>query len=122
MGFNAAWGGIWGTNHPAPWAVDPRNMLAALVGNYGSLSTSTSSTGAGSISGAPSSGGSGACSAYDNCSLIDIGCHISGAFCSLTHSSFFEQGVLVVIGLMLALVALVVIAVRELNKARKEVM
>lgn len=31
MGFNANWGGIWGTNHPAPWAVDPRPMLAVLL-------------------------------------------------------------------------------------------
>lgn len=32
MGFNAQWGGIWGDNHPAAWAVDPRPMLAALMG------------------------------------------------------------------------------------------
>jgi len=31
MGFNANWGGVWGTNHPAPWATDPRPMLQALM-------------------------------------------------------------------------------------------
>lgn len=31
MGFNANWGGVWGTNHPAQWATDPRPMLAALM-------------------------------------------------------------------------------------------
>ena len=33
MGFNANWGGIWGTNHPGPWAIDPRPMLAAILTN-----------------------------------------------------------------------------------------
>jgi len=32
MGFNANWGGVWGSNHPASWATDPRPMLAALMG------------------------------------------------------------------------------------------
>lgn len=32
MGFNANWGGVWGVNHPGPWATDPRPMLAALLG------------------------------------------------------------------------------------------
>lgn len=31
-GFNADWGGVWGTNHPAPWATDPRPLLASLMG------------------------------------------------------------------------------------------
>jgi len=32
MGFNANWGGVWGSNHPAGWVTDPRPMLAALMG------------------------------------------------------------------------------------------
>lgn len=31
MGLNANWGGIWGINHPAPWADDPRPAIAALM-------------------------------------------------------------------------------------------
>lgn len=30
-GFNADWGGVWGTNHPSAWATDPRPMLTALM-------------------------------------------------------------------------------------------
>lgn len=53
LGFNAGWGGIWGTNHPGAWATDPRPMLKALVetgppgatvsGVVNPLSSSTSS-------------------------------------------------------------------------------
>ncbi len=32
IGFNANWGGVWGTNHPAPWVTDPRPLIAALMG------------------------------------------------------------------------------------------
>lgn len=47
MGFNADWGGIWGTNHPGPWAVDPRPMLAVLLnGQAPSGQSSTPGTGA----------------------------------------------------------------------------
>lgn len=31
VGFNAKWGGIWGDNHPGPWFLDPRPLLAALL-------------------------------------------------------------------------------------------
>ncbi len=31
VGFNASWGGIWGTSHPAAWVTDPRPMIAALM-------------------------------------------------------------------------------------------
>lgn len=31
MGVNAQWGTIWGTNHPGPWATDPRPMILALM-------------------------------------------------------------------------------------------
>ena len=44
-GFNADWGGIWGSNHPGKWATDPRPMLSALMG------TGTPSTLGGSVSG-----------------------------------------------------------------------
>lgn len=55
MGFNANWGGIWGTNHPGPWANDPRPMLAALLStgvpaNLGGQPTT-------SLNGIPGSGG-----------------------------------------------------------------
>jgi len=32
IGFNANWGGVWGTNHPAAWVSDPRPLIAALMG------------------------------------------------------------------------------------------
>lgn len=32
MGLNANWGGVWGTNHPAAWATDPRPQIQALMG------------------------------------------------------------------------------------------
>lgn len=119
LGSSPSWGGSgFQQNASGNSLLDPRPVLnAAVSGTLSKLNLGGIFSG----SGTPASG-SGACSEYDNCSLIDVGCHLSGAFCSLTHSSFFEQGVLVVIGLMLALVALVVIAVPELNKARKEVM
>jgi hypothetical protein len=43
VGFNAGWGGIWGTNHPGPWPDDPRPMIKALMdaGPPGTPSTST---------------------------------------------------------------------------------
>jgi len=31
VGFNANWGGVWGINHPAPWATDPRPLLVSLM-------------------------------------------------------------------------------------------
>jgi hypothetical protein len=31
MGFNANWGGVWGTNHPGPWVTDPRPLIKALM-------------------------------------------------------------------------------------------
>lgn len=31
MGLNANWGGVWGTNHPAAWANDPRPQILALM-------------------------------------------------------------------------------------------
>lgn len=39
MGFNAAWGGVWGTNHPGPWVKDPRPWLNALLGGSGASAT-----------------------------------------------------------------------------------
>lgn len=33
MGFNAMWGGVWGTNHPGPWVKDPRPWLNAILDN-----------------------------------------------------------------------------------------
>lgn len=49
MGFNANWGTIWGTNHPGPWAVDPRPWLAALM-------TGTNAPQAGGNTGSPAVG------------------------------------------------------------------
>jgi hypothetical protein len=51
MGFNAAWGGVWGTNHPGPWVKDPRPWLNAILkgngaapaGTTGSSATATAS-------------------------------------------------------------------------------
>src|SRR6266702_3014202 len=44
MGFNANWGTIWGTNHPGPWASDPRPMLKALMTDNSVSSAPTDST------------------------------------------------------------------------------
>ncbi len=48
LGLNAQWGGVWGTGHPAPWSLDPRPQIKALMTNYGS----TSGVGTGGIGGA----------------------------------------------------------------------
>lgn len=44
MGLNADWGGIWGTNHPAAWATDPRPQIKALMalGDPGKANSSSS--------------------------------------------------------------------------------
>lgn len=53
MGFNAAWGGVWGSNHPGPWISDPRPWLNAILDNAsvppagGSSSSTNSTTGGG---------------------------------------------------------------------------
>lgn len=45
MGFNAAWGGVWGANHPGPWIKDPRPWIkATLNSNPSTPSGDTSST------------------------------------------------------------------------------
>lgn len=31
VGFNAQWGGIWGSSHPGAWVKDPRPMILALM-------------------------------------------------------------------------------------------
>lgn len=35
LGLNANWGGVWGTNHPGPWSLDPRGAIKSLMVNYG---------------------------------------------------------------------------------------
>jgi Peptidase family M23 len=39
MGFNAEWGGVWGTNHPGPWIADPRPWLQAILSGSGAPPT-----------------------------------------------------------------------------------
>lgn len=39
MGFNAAWGGVWGKNHPGPWVKDPRPWLTAILNGSGAGTT-----------------------------------------------------------------------------------
>ena len=56
------------------------------------------------------------CAAYANCGVLDFGCQFGGDLCKLLHSAFFEQGVFVLVGLLLALVALVMIG---LNTAKE---
>jgi len=48
MGFNAAWGGVWGTNHPGPWVKDPRPWLNAILNGNGAAPPTTAGTAAGS--------------------------------------------------------------------------
>lgn len=57
MGFNANWGGVWGTSHPAPWATDPRPMIQALItGNPMPVGSAGTGSGLlGSIGNLPSS-------------------------------------------------------------------
>lgn len=45
LGLNANWGGVWGTNHPAAWADDPRPQIKALMALGAPGSVSNSSTG-----------------------------------------------------------------------------
>jgi Peptidase family M23 len=45
MGFNAAWGGVWGTNHPGPWVKDPRPWLSAILSGNGAAPTGSGATG-----------------------------------------------------------------------------
>lgn len=35
VGVNADWGGVWGTNHPGPWADDPEDIIRSLMQNGG---------------------------------------------------------------------------------------
>lgn len=99
MGFNANWGGVWGINHPGPWATDPRPMLATLAqgaGNYqGPVGTD----------GTTSSGG-----AAQPCGPLDITCMLSGLWASLQgplvswgeHVAIFVlAAVLIVLGFFL---------------------
>jgi Peptidase family M23 len=45
MGFNALWGGVWGTNHPGPWVKDPRPWLNAILSGNGAAPSTTGATG-----------------------------------------------------------------------------
>lgn len=51
MGLNADWGGIWGTDHPAPWATDPRPQIKALMalGQPGTVTAGNSQISANSL-------------------------------------------------------------------------
>ncbi len=106
MGFNANWGTIWGGSHPAAWVTDPRPLLKNLVNAFtgGSPLTSTSPTsGAGSISGAPSSGGN---TTYpSSCPPWDLACSAASFFSSNT----VRQVGLLFIALILLLVGLQVL-------------
>lgn len=45
IGFNAGWGGAWGTNHPGPWVDNPLPWIEALMNDTSTaLTTGTSST------------------------------------------------------------------------------
>lgn len=44
MGFNAAWGGVWGSNHPGPWVRDPRPWLQAILNGSGSAPPTSATT------------------------------------------------------------------------------
>lgn len=59
LGANANWGTIWGLNHPAPWATDPRPIFAALL-NAGSPGSTggISNMGSGILGGISFSSGS----------------------------------------------------------------
>lgn len=103
-------GGVWSQ----AWT-NPLGIFQGLGGQSVSQSLSGLTNIGTSTGGMPPTGGG------DNCALWDVGCHITSAWNSMITSSWFEQGAFVVVGLLLALVALVVIAVPELNKVRKEV-
>jgi Peptidase family M23 len=53
MGFNAAWGGVWGTNHPGPWVKDPRPWLNAILSGNGAAPTGSGATGGTPSTGSP---------------------------------------------------------------------
>lgn len=53
MGFNAAWGGVWGSNHPGPWIADPRPWLNAILDNASVPPTGSSSSNASGATGGP---------------------------------------------------------------------
>ena len=108
LGFNPNWGSLYGaSNHPGPWPLDPRPWLAALATGAPASTSTGSSSSAGTNPPSPSAGGGGACD-------IPI---FGGIICS----PFFEQGAFVLVGLLLALVGLVIIAMPEANKLRKEI-
>lgn len=44
IGFNANWGGVWGTNHPAGWVNDPRPLIEALMLNIDNPGTTLDTT------------------------------------------------------------------------------
>jgi peptidase M23-like protein len=51
MGFNSAWGGVWGTNHPGPWIRDPRQWIWALAtGNPAPVGSTSNSSASGASS------------------------------------------------------------------------
>jgi hypothetical protein len=56
------------------------------------------------------------CSAYANCGVLDFGCQFGGDLCKLLHSSWFEQAAFVLVGLLVALVAITMIG---LNAAKE---
>lgn len=100
MGLNANWGGVWGVNHPAPWATDPRPALAALA------------TGAGPDLGLGSLGATGLTvsttpqqTSPAQCAPWDIPCILL----QLVHTDWFTRGAIVFVGIVLALVGIIVL-------------
>jgi hypothetical protein len=49
MGFNAQWGGVWGTGHPGPWVKDPRPWLNAILSGSGAAPAAGGATTPGTV-------------------------------------------------------------------------
>ena len=105
VGFNAGWGGIWGTHHPGPWVTDPRPWLAALLG--GSV-PNTSTTGVGNAS---TPGTKDAVPAVPtsptSCAPWDIPCLLQ----ETVKTEYFQRSAIVFAGIVLALIGVIVLAV-----------
>jgi hypothetical protein len=54
-----------------------------------------------------------------HCAPLDFACHMGEALCTILTSQFFERSMFVLVGLLVAVVALVMIALGELGKGSK---
>ncbi len=91
-GFNAGWGGIWGTNHPGQWVTYPEPLLAILARGSSPVTPSGVTT-SGFASG---TGG-----------LFDV----PGMVKSVFTSDYFIRGGIIFTGVVLGLIGLIVLTI-----------